>query len=281
MGFEAERGAIAACLLAALSVVAPAGSAAAGRIVIERLGATSQGYPYIDYTFADPFTGKALDAIRSGLPSTLTFTLEVWRKRPGWWDGLEETRESRLRILRDLINQQYVVVTPDEIRRYADMDSLVAGVCNHRRTYLRPLHPQRTYYVVVSANLASLSVEDMRELEQWLRGTIQSGDESSPGRVAGISGTMVGLLMSVTGFGDETTRGRSANFQPGKLPRTAPDPGAEPAPLPTAADSGRTRAPRGSSPRSSRPPDHRPRRALAAVRHRQSRRCRRRRPHDG
>jgi len=204
-----------------------ANGAHASDLRIARIGATSQGYPFVDYELEAPFTGKALDAIRSGLPSTLTFTFEVWRQRTGWWDDLEETREASVRVLRDLLNDQYIAASREEVRRFPQLDSLAQSVCAHRREYLRPREPKKSYYVVVSANLAPLSVEDLRELERWLSGSLRSGEESNPGRVAGFSGTMVGLLMSVTGFGDETTTSRSERFVPASLPR-APAPPAAP-----------------------------------------------------
>ena len=209
------------CCGALATLLASAGTAAAARLEILQVGATSQGYPYVDYTLHEPFQGKARDAIRSGLPSTLTFTIEVWRRRTGWWDRLEETREIELRVLRDLLNDRYVVVTPEELQRFADLDSLGGAVCTGRREYLRPLASHKTYYVIVNANLAPLSVEDLKELEEWLQGTLRGPDEEGPGRIAGISGTMVGLLLSVTGFGDETVQARSQRFSPEEL-RPAP-----------------------------------------------------------
>jgi hypothetical protein len=204
---------------------------------VQRVGATSQGYLYIQFDLS--FQGKTLDAIRSGLPTTLTFTLEIWRQRAGWWDRLEATRETSLRVLRDLLNDQYVVATAEEVRRFPDLESVVRAVCHDRREYLQPLAPEKTYYVILNANLAPLSVDDLKELERWLQGTIRAGPDESPGRIAGISGTMVGLLMSVTGFGDETVSARSHSFVPRELQRVAPrDAGGDSIAGGAAADSG-------------------------------------------
>src|SRR5262249_41718844 len=111
----------------------------AARVVIDRIGATSQGFLYVDHTVQQPFEGKALEAIRSGLPSTLTYTIEVWRQRTGWWDKLEEAREYQFRVLRDLLSDQYILASREEVRRFASLDSLAVAVCSHRRDYLRPL----------------------------------------------------------------------------------------------------------------------------------------------
>ena len=213
-------------LLAGLAVGALPVVAAAGRLVIEGLGVTSQGYIFVDYGFESPFEGRALEAIRSGLPSTLTFSIEIWRARPGWWDGLEAVRESQLRVLRDPLNDQYVAASPEEVRRFGHLDSLAASVCLHRRAYLPKLDATKTYYVVVTSNLAPLSVEDLRELEEWLQGTIRAGDKANPSGVVGLSGTAVGMLLGFTGFGDETVRTRSENFVPAALHAEHPAPAA-------------------------------------------------------
>lgn len=195
----------AACVAAALPAWATS-------VTIERIGATSQGFLYVDHTVEEPFTGKALDAIRSGLPSTITYTIEVFRQRAGWWDKLEEAREYQFRVLRDLLNDQYILASREDVRRFASLDSLAVAACSHRRDYLRPLAVDNPYYVQVSFNLAPLSVDDLRELESWLQGTFRTGENTRG--ITGVSGTLVDLLLSATGFGDQTERGRAPTFIP-------------------------------------------------------------------
>jgi len=190
--------------------------------VIENVGLTSQGFPYVSYRLDRPFEGKVLEGIRSGLPSTLTYTVELWRRRSGWWDRLEETRESQARVLRDLLNEEYVLVTGEEVRRFRNLEALTEAACAHRREYFHSLGARRTYYIVVTANLAPLSVEDLRELESWLQGSLRSGEVSPRGGVAGLSGTLVGMLLAWTGFGDDDVRARSTTFVPEQLLRDLP-----------------------------------------------------------
>jgi len=199
-----------------------AGLARATELRVERVGATSQGFLYVDYRLESPFEGKVLDAIRSGLPSTLIYDVEVWRQRSGWWDKLEETRESQLRLYRDLLNDQYVLASREEVRRFADLQTLTQAACEHRREYLRPLSPSKPCYVVITASLAPLSVDDLKELEEWLQGTIRGPkDDSRPGGIVGISGTMVGMLMSMSGFGRVSVHERTPTFTPDDV-RLAP-----------------------------------------------------------
>jgi hypothetical protein len=210
-----------AFLIVLLALATSAGTARGARLVVERLGATSQGFLYVDYRLDEPLAGRALEAIRSGLPSTLTFTIEVWRQRTGWWDRLEETRESQVRVLRDLLNEQYVLASRDEVLRFATLDSLAAALGRVRREYLRPVALDKTYYVTLGANLAPLSVQDLNELEEWLQSTLRGEAADRPGGVSGLSGTLVGLLLGMTGFGDETVRQRTASFVPEAVQRAA------------------------------------------------------------
>jgi hypothetical protein len=203
--------------LAALAIAVVAAEADATTVVIESVGATSQGFLYVDHTVDGPFSGRALEAIQSGLPSTLTYTVEVFRQRAGWWDKLEEAREYQFRVLRDLLNEQYVLASREEVRRFTSLDSLAIAACSRRRDYLRPLAVDKPHYVLVSFNLAPLSVADLRELEEWLQGTIRTG-ETSRG-ITTLSGTLVDLLLSATGFGDETAQGRAPTFVPEQVYR--------------------------------------------------------------
>ena len=200
-------------------VCALAAPAKAAEVVIEGIGATSQGYLFVDSRVEDPFEGKALEAIRSGLPSTLTFTVEVWQQRAGWWDRLEEAREFRVRVLRDMLAEQYVLASAEDVRRFPNLDSLAVSVTS-RRDYLRPQAERRPYYVVIGFNLAPLSVEDLRELEDWLQGTLR-GSDGERGGITGLSGTLVGMLMSATGFGDLTVRARTRTFVPEQVRQAA------------------------------------------------------------
>ncbi len=220
----------------------------AARLVVEPVAATSQGFPVVEFELFEPFEGIYEEAMNSGLPTTLTFTIEVWRQRSGWWDKLEATREREFRLFRDLLNDVYVVVTPTETRRFSTLDSLATSVSTHRtgsrngpqflgRDLFRP---GNRYYVVIVATLAPLTVEDLNELDAWVRGSLRGGREDSRG-ISGLSRTMGGILMSMTGFGDQRVKARTAYFRLDELPMAPRPPARAPASLPAqlaAPDSG-------------------------------------------
>ena len=238
----------------AFAVVALASTSDATRLRVDPVAATSQGFLYVEFALESPFEGLVLDAVRSGLPTTVNYTIEVWQHRNGWWDKLEGAYERRFRILRDLLNDLYYVVTPEQTSRFTHLDSLVAvvgnvarGSANEPAYFGRALFDDdKTYYVVVTARLAPLTVEDLNELDEWLRGTFTGRDDAAGG-LSGLTRTMGGMLMSMTGFGDRQLKARSASFKPAEVPREAQPPGIPP-PRPPAADRVPAAADSGASP---------------------------------
>jgi hypothetical protein len=210
--------------LALAWLVAITVGARAAEIRIDRIGATSQGFLYLEYELVAPFDGIYFEAIQSGLPTTLNYTIEVWRQRSGWWDKLEDTYEREYRLFHDVLHDEYLVASRDESQRYSSLDSLTAAVCRfHRRSRQGPEYfsrqlfsPDKRYYVVVTATLAPLTVEDLNELDDWLRGTLRGGGDDSGG-ISGLTRTVGGLLMSMTGFGDQRVKTRSHDFRPRDL----------------------------------------------------------------
>jgi hypothetical protein len=206
-------------------LVLPDGALAA-EIRMERIAATSQGFLFLEMEFADAFDGLYLEAIQSGLPTTLHYTLEVWRQRSGWWDRLERTQERRFRLFRDVLSGEYWLVTEEESQSFPSFEALLEAVTVFRQvTSPLPLPfpsanlpNDKEYYLVVTANLTPLSVEDLNELDVWLQGTIRGGNpDHDTGVISGLSRTMGGLLLSLTGFGDRTMRARSPRFRPQEI----------------------------------------------------------------
>jgi len=222
-----------------LAVLALASAAHATHLRLDRVAATSQGFVYVEFEIVSPFEGTYDEALRSGLPTTLSYTIQAWQQRSGWWDKLESTVELRFRIFRDPLNDLYHVFTPErETLRFTHLDSLTTFVShiardapNNSPPYFdrRLFQDGKTYYIVVTATLSPLTVEDLNELDSWLRGTL-SGRDDGTGGIAGFTRTMGGMIMSMTGFGDKQVKARSRAFEVATLPREQPPPNTPAAP---------------------------------------------------
>jgi hypothetical protein len=81
--------------LALLSLFAAAALAAAPSAAIENLAATAaNGRVSVRFTLAGAFAdGEMIEALQSGLPTSFTYIVEIFRDRPNWFDdGIARAR---------------------------------------------------------------------------------------------------------------------------------------------------------------------------------------------
>lgn len=125
------------------------------------------------------------DAVRSGLPLRVRFRVELWRD--GFFDDLVATEHWTAVVTYDALSEQYVVRTRADARArvFPDFSAARAAI---ETAYVVALRPQRRgrYYFTGSADIETLSLSDLEELERWLKGELQpavSGDRSIPGAI--------------------------------------------------------------------------------------------------
>jgi hypothetical protein len=74
------------------------------------------------------------------------------------------------------------------------------------------LQPQARYYVAVSAVLKPLSVEDVKEVEGWLSGEVESQRKAGLGVVTELPRALFDAVRNFAGFGDRRVRAASTDF---------------------------------------------------------------------
>jgi hypothetical protein len=165
------------------------------------------------------FDDEVLDALHSGLPARLRYEVELWRARSSLWDQLVFGERFEYRIHYDLLAERYRVFEADgaEILATNSLQELQDLLTSEEVELLglEELDEERRYYGVVEVRWDPLSVDEIRDLENWLRGSVSSRD--GDGGIGGISGHLFGILRNEVGLGGRSMRGRSADFQPGSL----------------------------------------------------------------
>jgi len=156
---------------------------------------------------------ELIDALESGLPTRLRYEVELWRDRRRFWDELELSEVLEYRIHYDLLEESYrvfdavggtVVDDADEetLRRLLERDELeLLG--------LEELDGEGKYYLVAKLKIEPLSVEEIRDLENWLRGRVSSRGD---GGISGISGHLIGILRNEVGLGGREFEARSLDY---------------------------------------------------------------------
>ena len=173
------------------------------------------------FSVDDPFFEKLVDTLERGFSATLTFSAELWEHRRTWFDRLDQTAEAVYRIRYDSWSEEYVAygLEGDIDTQASPRDLSICRPGLHRMPFSATvdLDPKKTYYVHLTVQLEPLTVEEIRELEGWLRGTWGAPDEGPP-RTRGVTSGLFGLVKNLTGFGDEVARARSERFRLEDLP---------------------------------------------------------------
>jgi len=212
----ANRPALPALLLAALLLAAGATAACALDLAVQP-PRQRDGWLWVDARLGDLFAPRVESSLARGMPATLLLHAELWRQRAGWFDRLESAFDAEVRLRYDFRANAYRIER-DGARPLvlADLDSVRTALSRRLplpvgRTTL--LVPDARYYVVVSATLKPLSLEDAREVEGWLSGEVGGSQGEAWGMVAGLPFSLFDAARNFAGFGDEHVRAATAPFE--------------------------------------------------------------------
>jgi hypothetical protein len=170
--------------------------------------------------------GSALNArvagsLARGMPATLQIHAELWRDRRAWFDRLESSADASVRIRYDVWSDTYLIERIGAEPIVVGSADSVSAVLE--RPWLIPigrigeLNTNANYYVVLTATLRPLTVEDLEEVEGWLSGEVGTTKKSGFGVVTEIPRSVFDAVRNVAGFGDQKARAISEPFMLGEL----------------------------------------------------------------
>lgn len=217
---------VALCLLAALAL-----AAAPARAFDLTLGAprARDAWVWIDARLDDPFEPRIEQSIDRGMPATLELHAELWRKRIGWFGRVEGSFDASIRMRYEVASGNY------RLERHGDPPIVLPSLDSLRAVLSRPialpvarataLRDGPRYYVVVTATLRPLTVEDAQEVEGWLSGEVEQNSHSGFGVVTSLPRSIFDAVRNFAGFGDEKARALSDDFRLADVPGAGPRPG--------------------------------------------------------
>ncbi len=202
------------CLLLLLIPALAPSAFASDEIAI--LGVATQSDSLVaQFGISEAFLDKLEDTLERGFSATIKYTVEIWEPRRIWFDRLTHTEFVAYKIRYDSWSQEYVVLGPegqvDASSSPRDLSVCRAGINQVSVAPVAALKPERSYYIHLNIQIQPLAVEEIRELENWLRGT-WSGSGTGESRTKGISRGLFGLARNLTGFGDKVISARSETF---------------------------------------------------------------------
>jgi hypothetical protein len=165
----------------------------------------------VDFYLKDALDRELIQAMRNGVPTLLSYQVDVWLARPNWYDKVVKSTRYSYRMNYDNWDTLYTVDALTEERREVinagDVAELVHLVCNQQRMRtcsLDMLDPGRSYYLTISAEIEALSAERIREIDSWLGGE----DDSKKAGGGGMLGFVIGLFTP----GSKTAETKSSMF---------------------------------------------------------------------
>lgn len=200
---------------------APAPLLAAGTISFDNIR-VRDGWLEIDLRVEGALSPEVRESLEKGLPTTVTYVVELWRSRSRWFDRLEATRYVEFRVEHDAWTGTYRVKSAEgeswEIADFAPLEGLVLRPAAIRVSPIARISGRSAHYFSVSARVRPLELEQIREIEDWLEGKIPGEEEGKKsGGVLGMPERVFGFVAGIAGFGEETVEAKSISFRPESL----------------------------------------------------------------
>jgi len=170
----------------------------------------------------EPIEPRVARSLRRGMPATLTLHAELWRRRHGWFDRLEQSSEVTFRMRYDVWGDRWRLEDPDGhtlvLRTLDSLQIALERTIDLPVASLERLAADAPCYVVVTASLRPLNVEDAEEVEGWLSGEVRDQGTSGLGVLTGLPRSLFEAARNFAGFGDQHVRRIGAEFTPAQLP---------------------------------------------------------------
>jgi hypothetical protein len=178
---------------------------------VERLG-QSGGFLTATFTAANLFSPRIVETLSRGLPATLGYEIQLWKKRGVWFDKLVAVNRLSYRVVYDPWEDGFRIVTKEgSSQAVFDLEHIEQSLCfrvTGRVAELALVEPQAFYYVVIRAALRPLSAEDVSDVETWLN----DGVENDGGGIRAVPRYLFDVIVGLSGLGDQAASGRSGFF---------------------------------------------------------------------
>lgn len=206
----------------ALLLVALAWPAHAFKLTAIRPARDAGNHLWVELQLEDPIEPRVAASLGRGMPATLALHVELWRRRNGWFDRMERAADATFRMHYEVWTDTWRLSRPGApILFLSSLDSLEIVLA---RTLAMPVStlarfgPDVPCYVVVSATLRPLNVEDVEEVELWLSGEVREKKRRPLGFLTSVPLSLFDAARNFAGFGDEHSRMISADFTRMTLP---------------------------------------------------------------
>lgn len=157
------------------------------------------------------------DLLRNGFPARLHWRLEVWSTR-GWFDDLKGAVEWDVIVRYDPLERRYEIVEIDaegnprplgRTEHFAEVEAIIERP--QQPNLVPPKRRDRVYYQV-SLDVEMLSVNDLDEVERWLRGELRPAVRGQRNPGTAVTRGVRTVVAKLLGAEKRHYEGRSGTF---------------------------------------------------------------------
>ena len=162
--------------------------------------------------------GAMRNLLVNGFPARLHYRLERWTTG-GWFDDIKAAAEWDVVVKYDALSKQYhvfraVANRAVELGRYPTLADAEVMVNTEFRPPISPAkRGQRTYYNLV-LDIETLSLTELDEVEQWLRGEVKPAVRGKKNPGTAVSRGVRTLFVRLLGGEKRRYEARSGTFRP-------------------------------------------------------------------
>ena len=201
---------IARAALLTLAAAATAATAAAGQTPLAVRPAAGTGAPVV--TLGPVLADDALEqAVRSGLPLRMRFTVELWKDE--LFDDLVARRTWTAVLAFEPLERAFVVGgdAADSVARFDSWTAARAALETSYRPAARPREAGPHYYLA-TLEVETLSLSDLEELQRWLQGDLQPAVQGGRSFAGALASGVKRLFIRVLDLPARRFQARSERF---------------------------------------------------------------------
>ena len=161
--------------------------------------------------------GRTRDLLHHGFPARMHYTVELW-STAGWFDKMLQRREWEIIARFVPLDRRYVVtrIEGETVTTLGSFEDLAAVQALLDRPYQPPLRaapPRERVYYNAELVVEMMSVNDLDELERWLRGELRPAarGERNPGTA--VTRGVRSLVVRLLGSENRRYQARSGTFR--------------------------------------------------------------------
>ena len=133
----------------------------------------------VDFRVDSLLDKSVVEGLDRGLTVSVSYQIELWRQRSNWFDQNVDYIILTFTLSYNTLDDRYVFQSRDERRTTGLFWKALKLLSEQKEIFIttrEKLKPNNIYYLEIKGRVKPLSVENLNEISQWLKGEVESVD---------------------------------------------------------------------------------------------------------